>query len=118
MLISEKILDLFIGVAYAAEEGGRSQGSMYANILLIVAFILIFYFLLWRPQSKRAKDHRNLVENLQKGDEIVTSGGVIGRVTEIRDDVLVIEVANNVELKLQKNAVATVLPKGTIKSSS
>ena len=117
MQILEKILDPIIGVAHAAE-GGSAAGSAYPQILLIVAFILIFYFLLWRPQSKRAKEHRNLVENLQKGDEVVTSGGVMGRVTEIHENMLVVEVADNVELKLQKNAISTVLPKGTLKSSS
>ena len=86
------------------------------DIFILVAFALVFYFLLWRPQSKRAKEHRDLVANLAKGDEIISSGGLVGKVTKVEEQFLVFEVSAGVELKLQKGAVTAALPKGTIKS--
>ena len=85
------------------------------QILMLVGFIAIFYFLLWRPQQKRAKEHKNLVENLAKGDEIATGGGLMGRITKVSDDVLTVEIAEGVSVFVQKPAVAMLLPKGTIK---
>jgi preprotein translocase subunit YajC len=78
--------------------------------------VLIFYFLLWRPQAKRAKQHKQLVTNLDKGDEIVIGGGLVGRITKVSDEFLSIEISEGTEVNVQKNAVAAVLPKGTIKS--
>ncbi|MDX1452076.1 MAG: preprotein translocase subunit YajC [Oleiphilaceae bacterium] len=86
------------------------------QLIFFGGFILIFYFLMWRPQSKRAKEHRNLVSGLSKGDEVVTSGGVAGKVTKVTDDFVMLEVAEGVEMKIQKVAVASALPKGTLKS--
>lgn len=85
------------------------------QILMLVGFIAIFYFLLWRPQQKRAKEHRNLIENLAKGDEIATGGGLMGRITKVTDSVLTVEVAEGVSVLVQKPAVAVLLPKGTLK---
>jgi preprotein translocase subunit YajC len=87
------------------------------QILMLVGFIAIFYFLLWRPQQKRAKEHRNLIDNLAKGDEVATSGGVMGRITKIADDVVTMEIADGVQVLVQKPAVAMLLPKGTLKDS-
>lgn len=84
--------------------------------LLLGGFILIFYFLLWRPQSKRAKEHRELIGKLSKGDEVVTNGGVLGKITKITDGFLILSVAPNCEIYVQKEAVARSLPKGTLKS--
>ena len=67
------------------------------QILMLVGFIAIFYFLLWRPQQKRAKEHKNLIENLAKGDEVATGGGLMGRITRVSDDVITVEIANGVE---------------------
>lgn len=107
--------DFFISSAMAAEgPAGGFPGSL--DIIIIVAFGLVFYFMLWRPQSKRAKEHKDLVSNINKGDEIVTNGGLIGKVVKVEDQYLVFEVDNNVQLKLQKGAVSAALPKGTIKS--
>ncbi|MDK1022636.1 MAG: preprotein translocase subunit YajC [Gammaproteobacteria bacterium] len=108
-------MSFFIAEAVAAEapSGGGVGGF---DILIIVAFALIFYFIVWRPQSKRSKEHRNLIAGLSKGDEVVTNGGLIGKVLKIEDDFLVFEAADKIELKLQKSAVSAVLPKGTIKS--
>lgn len=90
--------------------------SAMMQLIFFGGFILIFYFLMWRPQSKRAKEHRNLVSGLSKGDEVVTSGGVAGKVTKVTDDFVMLEVAEGVEMKIQKVAVASALPKGTLKS--
>ena len=84
---------------------------------MLVGFIAIFYFLLWRPQQKRAKEHRNLIDNLAKGDEVATSGGVMGRITKVADDVVTMEIADGVQILVQKPAVAMLLPKGTLKDS-
>jgi preprotein translocase subunit YajC len=86
------------------------------DLFILVAFALVFYFLLWRPQSKRAKEHRDLVANLAKGDEVISSGGLVGKVTKVEEQFIVFEVSDGVELKLQKGAVTAALPKGTIKS--
>lgn len=107
-------MSFFITEAIAAD--APSQGAGGFDILIIVAFALIFYFIVWRPQSKRAKEHRNLIASLGKGDEVVTSGGLIGKVLKVEEDFLLFEAADKVELKLQKGAVTAVLPKGTIKS--
>ena len=93
-----------------------AAGPVPLDLFIIVAFALVFYFIVWRPQSKRAKEHRDLISSLNKGDEIVTNGGVLGKITKVDEQFLVVEVAENVELKLQKGAVAAALPKGTIKS--
>ena len=86
------------------------------DLLFIGMIVLVFYFIIWRPQSKRAKEHRELVSSLTKGDEVVMNGGIIGKIHKVDEQFLVVEVANNVQLKLQKGAVASALPKGTIKS--
>lgn len=110
------MLDFLIPAAQAADAGAPSGGGLPGlDIFIIVAFALVFYFIVWRPQSKRAKEHRELVASISKGDEIVTNGGVIGKVNRIEDQYLVVEIAPNVEMKLQKGAVAAALPKGTIK---
>ena len=108
--------DFFIASAMAADAGSAPGGIPGLDIFIIVAFGLVFYFIIWRPQSKRAKEHRDLVSSLAKGDEIVTNGGLIGKIVKVEDQYLVIEVADNVQLKLQKGAVSAALPKGTIKS--
>ena len=84
--------------------------------LFLIGFLVIFYLMIWRPQAKRAKEHKNLLGGLQKGDEVVTSGGIIGKVTKVTDDFVVVEISDNVELKFQKQAIAATLPKGTLKS--
>ncbi|MCY1466511.1 Sec translocon accessory complex subunit YajC [compost metagenome] len=72
--------------------------------------------MIWRPQAKRAKEQKNLLSSLQKGDEVVTSGGIAGKITKVADDFVVVEVSDNVELKFQKGAIAATLPKGTLKA--
>ena len=88
---------------------------MPLDLFIIVAFALVFYFIVWRPQSKRAKEHRELVGGLAKGDEIVTNGGLVGKISKVDEQFIVFEAADGVELKLQRSAVLQALPKGTIK---
>lgn len=111
------MLDFLISPAMA-QAGGEAQqapGAMF-NFIILGGFVLIFYFLIWRPQSKRAKEHRALMESINKGDEIMTTGGLLGKVSEVNEQYVTIEVAENVELKMQKSSIAAALPKGTIKS--
>ncbi|HKK55394.1 MAG TPA: preprotein translocase subunit YajC [Marinobacter sp.] len=97
-----------------AQDAAPGMGAM-GQIIFFAGFILIFYFLIWRPQSKRTKEHKALMEGLNKGDEVVISGGVAGKISKVTDDFIVLEVADNVEVKVQKVAVAAALPKGTLK---
>jgi len=102
----------------SAEPGAvqpEGPGAMM-QLIFFGGFILIFYFLMWRPQSKRAKEHRNLVSGLNKGDEVITSGGMAGKITKVAEEFVVVEVSEGVEIKIQKVAVASALPKGTLKS--
>ncbi|TDO99731.1 preprotein translocase subunit YajC [Marinomonas balearica] len=103
-----------ISPAYA--EGGAPADAGIFNIVLLVGFVIIFYFLMWRPQAKRAKEHRNLIASLAKGTEVVTSGGILGKVTKVDDNYIVLEVSEGAEIKFQKSSVTSVLPKGTLKS--
>jgi len=86
------------------------------NMLFIGGFVVIFYFLIWRPQSKRAKEQKSLIDSISIGDEVMTNGGILGKVTKLDDHYVALQVADNVTLKMQKSSVAAVLPKGTIKS--
>lgn len=103
--------DVLSTVAPTEATGGDGMFS----ILMMLAMVVIFYFLLWRPQSKRAKEHRNLINNLQKDDEVVTSGGVLGKITLVDEKFLKINVSEGVEIQLQRAAISAVLPKGTIR---
>ena len=113
-LLIAGLLSLMPALASAQDAGAQGM-SVMDQIIFFAGFILIFYFLIWRPQSKRAKEHKALMSGLNKGDEVVTSGGVAGRITKVTDDFIVLEVADNVEMKIQKVAVAAALPKGTLK---
>jgi preprotein translocase subunit YajC len=108
-------MDFFIASAYA-QEAPAAGGGLLSFLPLIVIFV-VFYFLLIRPQTKRAKEHRQLVEKLAVGDEVVTNGGILGKVTHVGDSFVTVELADNVKIKLQKHAVASVVPKGTIKTA-
>lgn len=108
-------MSFFINDAMAQTAAG-GQGNPIMSFLPLVILFVIFYFLLIRPQQKKAKEHKGMVESLQKGDEIVTTGGLVGKVIDVSDDFLTCKLAENVEVKVQRHAVSTVLPKGTIKS--
>ena len=110
-------MSFFISPAFA--EGGAAaagQPGAMSQIFLLVGFVVIFYFMLWRPQSKRAKEHRELIAGISKGDEVVIGGGLVGRITKVSEEFLVIEIAEGTEVNVQKAAVVAVLPKGTIQS--
>lgn len=110
---------LGISTAYAASTPAAHQtpqGSFLSVLPMLIIFIAVFYFLLIRPQSKRAKEHKQLVDNLAVGDEVITTGGMVGRLTKLRDNYIVIAVAKEVEITLQKGAISSVLPKGTLDS--
>ena len=104
-------MSFFLSDALAA--GEASQGDPLMSFLPLVLIFVVFYFLLIRPQTKRAKEHKTMVAGLAKGDEVVTSGGVLGRVSEVGENFVLLKVADNVEIKVQKQAVATLMPKGT-----
>ncbi|QLF92432.1 preprotein translocase subunit YajC [Pseudomonas sp. ABC1] len=108
-------MSFLIPAAYADASAAAPAGSGF-EWLFLIGFLAIFYFMIWRPQAKRAKDHKNLIGNLQKGDEIVTSGGIVGKVVKVADDFVAIEVSDSVELKFQKVAIVATLPKGTLKA--
>ncbi|MBB6341569.1 preprotein translocase subunit YajC [Pseudomonas fluvialis] len=99
--------------APAAAAGPAGSGFEW---VFLIGFVVIFYLMIWRPQAKRAKEHKNLIGGLQKGDEVVTSGGIAGKVVKVSDEFVVIEVSDTVELKMQKGAIAAALPKGTLKA--
>lgn len=107
-------MDFFISAAYAQD--AAPQQSVAFNVIFIGGMFVLFYLILWRPQSKRAKEHKQLVAGLAKGDEVLTSGGLLGKVTKVTDDYVTMQVADGVELCMQKASVAAALPKGTIKS--
>jgi preprotein translocase subunit YajC len=106
---------VLIGNAYAQAAPAQQGGGLELTLMMVLIFV-VFYFLMIRPQVKRAKEHKKLTEALQKGDEVVTAGGAVGRVVKVTDAYVTLEVAENVNILLQKNAVQTLLPKGTIKS--
>jgi preprotein translocase subunit YajC len=107
-------MSLFISDAWA--QGASSPGGdpLFSFLFLGLIFV-VFYFLLIRPQAKRAKEHRKMVAALSKGDEIVTTGGLVGQVTEVGENFVRVEIAGNVQVRIQRQAVSTVLPKGSLK---
>ncbi|MBA3660820.1 MAG: preprotein translocase subunit YajC [Gammaproteobacteria bacterium] len=110
-------MTFFISNAYAQSAGEPApQGSGYSLVIMLVVFVLLIYFTIWRPQNRRAKEQQSVLNSLAKGDEVMTAGGVLGRISKITDQYIVLSVGNNVEMMLQKSAVVSVLPKGTIKS--
>ena len=110
-------MDFFINSAHAQAAGaGGGQGIMSALMLPLV-LLVVFYFLLIRPQNKRAKEQREMLSKIAVGDEVATTGGILGKVTEVGEQFLTLEIANGVNVKLQKYQVSLVLPKGTVKSA-
>lgn len=91
-------------------------GSVWSMLLLPILLIVVFYFLLIRPQSKRAKEQRSMIEKIGVGEEVMTAGGIVGKIVRLKDNYVVLKVSKDVEIVLQKNSVATVLPKGTVDS--
>ena len=109
-----EILDFFIASAHAQD--ATQPGGLMSFLPLIIIFV-IFYFLLIRPQMKRAKEHKKLVAELGNGDEVVTNGGILGRITNVGESFITVELVDNVQIKVQRHAIASIMPKGTIKSA-
>ena len=103
-------------MAEAAPVAAQQQPGLMEALFPFIILFIVFYFLLIRPQSKRAKEHKSMVDAISKGDEIVTQGGLYGKITEVSEEYLQVKLADNVEVKLQRGAVMSMLPKGTIKS--
>lgn len=115
------LLDLLISPAYAQAAGQAAPGGLFGGgmtgLLFPIILIAIMYFLMIRPQMKRAKEHRAMLDKLAKGDEVITSGGIAGTVAAIGESFVTVEVASGVQLRVQRAAIANVLPKGTLKSA-
>ena len=107
-------MDFFISNAYAQDADVTGGLMQFLPLLVIFA---VFYFMLIRPQMKRSKEHRKLVSQLAKGDEVVTNGGLLGRITDVSESFVTLEVSDNVKISVQRHAIANVMPKGTIKSA-
>jgi preprotein translocase subunit YajC len=107
-------MDFLISSAHA-QQGGAAGGGMIEFLIMIAIFFAIMYFLIIRPQSKRAKEHRAMVEALSKGDEVVTNGGLLGKVTDVGENFMRVELADGVVVIVQRQSVSAVMPKGTMK---
>ena len=107
-------MDFLISSAYAQAAGAAPQ-SPWSPLVMMLVFVAVFFFFVIRPQMKRAKDHRNMVAAIAKGDEVVTNGGILGRVTSVADSQVGVQIASGVEVQLQRSSVVQVLPKGTLK---
>ena len=102
--------------AFAQTAAPAQQGMDWIGLMPLVLLFVLLYFLMIRPQMKRAKEHKVMTEALQKGDEVITGGGMLGRIIKVGDNYVTLQVAENVEIQVQKTAIQTMLPKGTIKS--
>lgn len=123
MEIISSITNFFINSAYAAEAttatttaAQQQQGGGFSLIIMLGVFVLFMYFAMWRPQSKRAKEQRDLIGSLAKGDEVVTAGGILGKISKVTDSYAVLALSDNVEITVQKSSIVSALPKGTLKS--
>ena len=117
MQLVDNILNFFVSSAYADTSASPpSTGGGLSMLVMIGVFFVFLYFVTWRPQNKRAKEHRNLLNSLAKGDEIITAGGLLGRISKISDNYVVLALTDNVEITIQKNSIVSALPKGTLKS--
>ncbi|MGH8764972.1 MAG: preprotein translocase subunit YajC [Burkholderiales bacterium] len=106
---------MLISPAFAQATGGGTDGGLLSFLPIIVMFVIL-YFLMIRPQMKRSKEQKAMVDALQKGDEVITAGGVLGRITKVGDAYVTVEIAASTEISVQRGAVQTLLPKGTLKS--
>jgi len=109
---------VLIATAYAQAAGGGSGGFDIVGLMPLILLFVLLYFLMIRPQAKRAKEHRSMLAALQKGDEVVTGGGVLGKINHVGEQFVTLEIAPNTEIKVQKSSLQTVLPKGTIKGAA
>ena len=106
---------MLISPAYAQAPAAGGDAGLMGFLPIILMFVLL-YFLMIRPQMKRAKEHKIMIEGLQKGDEVITAGGIVGRASKVEEQYITVVIAANVEVQVQRAAVQIVLPKGTIKN--
>ncbi|KAB8318187.1 preprotein translocase subunit YajC [Tolypothrix campylonemoides VB511288] len=111
------LLDLLIAPAHAQAAAPAGAPGVGMSLIFPIALIAIMYFLMIRPQMKRQKEHRAMLDKLGRGDEVITSGGIAGTVSELGENFVTVEIADNVRIRVQKGAIANVLPKGTLKSA-
>lgn len=109
-------MSFFISDAMAAATPPAAQTDGTFSLIMIAAIFVLFYFMIIRPQSKRAKEQRELLNRLKKGDEVITTSGILGKINALDDQYIKLGIADGVEISVQKGAVSTVLPKGTLKS--
>lgn len=112
----DQLLQVFIPSAFAESANVPAQGGGLSFFMMMGLLLIFLYFAIWRPQNKRAKEQHNLINSLAKGDEIMTTGGLLGRINKLHDQYISLVVSNNVELIVQKSSVVNILPKGTLKS--
>ena len=110
-------MSLLISDAHAQAAGGAMGGGGLGQIVLLVVFVAVFYLLLIRPQQKRMKEQQAMLSRLATGDEVVTAGGMLGRITEVGDPFITLEIADGVRIKVQKSQITQLMPKGTLKSA-
>jgi preprotein translocase subunit YajC len=110
-------MSLLISDAYAQSAAGGLGGSGMGQIVILVVFVGVFYFLLIRPQQKRMKEQQAMLSRLAGGDEVVTTGGILGRIIEVNDTFVTLEIADGVRIKVQKTQITQLMPKGTLKSA-
>jgi preprotein translocase subunit YajC len=110
-------MEFLINSAHAQAAGGAGGQSILSAMMLPVLLLVVFYFLLIRPQNKRAKEQKEMLSKVTAGDEVATTGGILGKVVEVGEQFLTLEIAKGVSIKLQKFQVAQVLPKGTVKDA-
>jgi preprotein translocase subunit YajC len=110
-------MSAFISDAYAQSTGGPMGGGGVGQIIILVVFVAVFYLLLIRPQQKRMKDQQAMLARLAAGDEVVGGGGILGRITEVGDTFVTLEIADGVRIKVQKAQITQLMPKGTLKSA-
>lgn len=109
-------MSFFISEALAEGNGtAAGQGDPMTSLIFMIVIFAVFYFLLIRPQAKRAKEHKKMVSALNKGDEVITSGGIYGKLSNVSEDSVDVDIAEGMTIKMQRQAISTVLPKGTIK---
>ena len=109
---------MFISSAHAAGTSSIAPGGEYGSLIMLAVFGLVFYFIIYRPQAKRVKEHKGLMSSMSKGDEVLTSGGIIGKISKISDenDYIQVEISTDLIITIKKDFVSAVLPKGTMKS--
>ena len=109
-------MNIFISDAFAATTSSSTSSSLMSTLPLIILLVAFMYFMVIRPQSKKAKEQKNLLDSLQKGDEVITIGGLLGKIEKIGDNFIVLNLAENTTITIQKSAVANIVPKGTAKT--